>query len=350
MKAALRWLHRWLGLTLGLAMVVITLSGCWLIYEREIASPGYRLDTQAESLPLQTLLDKAAPMLPSGDILLRMSNKNDRAYQVWGGPEYSTHIVIDQYSGRIIEVRPSDYWPSGWMFEMHSELLNGKPGEKVTGWLAVGFLALTIMGLVLWLPRTWKTLWQMRFGRSLFLTHHDLHAQAGILAVPALLVALITGITLCFSAPTTDFLNRMFDKSTPKIPKVLAGDARLPLDRLVAIANQNMPGGRVSIIAIPGAVDKPVLVRKRMPDDPHTNGLNFIYLDPYTGQIVKNIPIAKADAGRQWFNWAYPLHTGEVLGGWHTWLLFASGLVPAILMVTGLTMYLLRRKIIRPRR
>jgi hypothetical protein len=39
-----------------------------------------------------------------------------------------------------------------------------------------------------------------------------------------------------------------------------------------------------------------------------------------------------------------------VLGGWHTWLLFASGLVPTVLLVTGLTMYLLRRKIITPRR
>lgn len=347
----LRWLHRWLGLVLGLAIAVITLSGCWLIYERELATPDYHLDTKQPRLPLQTLLDNASGSLPAGDVLLRIPGREDRAYQIWAGPEYTTQVVVDQYSGGIIEVRSSDYWPGGFLFDLHSELLNGKTGEMVSGWIGVGFLVLVVAGIVLWLPRTWKTLWQLRFGRSLFLTHHDIHAQSAILAVPALLLALITGITLCFSTPTSNALNALFDKAPPKLPKLEpAGRQRLALDKLVEAADLALPGGRVRMVNIPGSPEKPVLVRKRMEGDPHSNGLNFIYVDPYTAEIVKAIPIAKADAGRQWFNWAYPLHTGEVLGGWHTWLLFVSGLVPTVLLVTGLTMYLVRRKIIKPRR
>lgn len=117
----------------------------------------------------------------------------------------------------------------------------------------------------------------------------------------------------------------------------------------LAAANAALPGGRIGIIML-GNGTAPVIVRKQLPAEPHPNGLNFIYLHPVTAEVLQLIPLNEADAGRRWFNWLYPLHTGQALAPWHHWLLFVCGLLPPALLVTGLTTYFIRRKNLRSRR
>lgn len=325
------------------------MSGSWLIYERELNEPPYRLNSSHPVLPLQTLLERAMAVLPSnGDIQVRIPQRRDRAYQFWAGTEVSMQVVIDQYTGKVLARRTPDYWPHGWIFELHSELLAGKTGEEIAGWIGVGFLAVTTIGIILWWPKSWKNIWQLRLSRGQYITHRDLHGQFGILAAPALIVAAVTGTSLCFSTVTGNMLNTLFNHKpadTPKISVTDGGYPRAGLDKLVNAAELALPGGRVGVILIPAALNQPVVVRKQLADEPHPNGLNFIYLDPHTAEVVKLIPLSHAGAGKQWFNLAYPLHTGQAFNSWHQWLLLISGLIPALLLVTGLTMYLLRRQL-----
>lgn len=348
-RRELKWLHRWLGIILGLVISIITLSGSWLIYERELNDPPYRLNSSHPVLPLQMLLERALEALPgNSDIHVRMPQRKDRAYQFWAGTEVSAQVVIDQYTGEILAKRTPDFWPYGWIFELHSELLSGKMGEEIAGWIGVCFLAVATTGIILWWPRNWRNIWQLRLSRGQYITHHDLHGQFGILAAPALIVAAVTGISLCFSTFTDNMLNSLFNNkpaNAPKISEVDIGYPRCSLDKLVNAAELALPGGRIGVILIPAAPNKPVVMRKQLAGEPHPNGLNFIYLNPYTAEVMKLIPLSQAGAGKKWFNWAYPLHMGQAFNSWHQWLLLVSGLIPTLLLVTGLTMYLLRRQL-----
>lgn len=350
MKAAVKWLHRWLGLLLGLVLAVVSLSGSWLIYDRELAAPDYALSSAPATLPLQALYERAMQALPEGSkVMLRFPQQAGQPYQFWSIGAEQQRVVIDPYSGDILALHAPDHWPYGWMFELHTALLAGERGEWLLGWLGVGFLVMTVLGIVLWWPRNWRSAWRLRLSGNRFLRHYDLHRQCGLLAAPCLLLALITGISLNFSDAFGPFLDRFSNAaahSAPVIEPAAHSSAAASLDTLAWAANTALPGGRVGIITLNG-LGQPVVVRKQLPDDPHPNGLNFIYLHPATAKVLKVVPLADAGASRNYFNWAYPLHTGQALQPWHHWLLLACGLLPPALLFTGLTLYLLRRRATR---
>lgn len=345
MKAGLKWLHRWLGLFLGLVLSIVSLSGSWLIYDRELSASNAALAAQSAPLPLQTLYERTKQVLPEGsNVMLRFPQQSGQPYQFWSTSPTQQRAFINPYNGDILAVHAPDYWPYGWMFELHTALLADENGEWLLGWLGVGFVLMTVLGILLWLPRNWQSAWRMRLGGNRFLRHYDLHRQFGLLTAPVLLLAFVTGISLNFSDTFNRFLNELTD-SAPQTPSVVAatGEKRASLDALADAANKALPGGRIGIITL-GRQDQPVIVRKRLPDDPHPNGLNFIYLHPSTAAVLKVIPVGEAGAGRNFFNWAYPLHTGQALQPWHHWLLLVCGLLPPALLFTGLTMYLIRRR------
>lgn len=341
----LRWLHRWLGIALGVFIAIVGLSGSWLIYDRELAAPAYAVDPSGAPLPLQALYEEARAHLPANsDISIRFPRSRGLPFQLWAGEQ---QVVIDQSTGSILAVREAEFWPYGWLFHLHKELLLGKPGENLTGWIGIGVLLILVAGLVLWWPRKWKNAFQLRRSQGRMIFWRDLHKQVGAIAVPFLLLAVITGVSLCFSEWVSSAAKAMFGPgSTPIAVKVATGKNNTPtvtLDELANLANQALPGGRIGIMSVPASAEKPVIVRKQMPGDPHPNGLNFVYLDRMTAEVSKVIPLEEAEPARRWFNWAYPLHTGEALQPWHHWVLLVIGLLPALLFLTGIYLYLLRK-------
>jgi uncharacterized iron-regulated membrane protein len=63
-------------------------------------------------------------------------------------------------------------------------------------------------------------------------------------------------------------------------------------------------------------------------------------------------PIARrhdngASAGDQFFAWQYPLHSGKAFGLPGRWIVFVSGLLTALLVVSGLMLWWRRRSPVR---
>lgn len=338
----LRWLHRWLGLTLGLFISIIGLTGSWLIYDREIATPEYVLETNKAALPLQSLFLEARSKLPvDQDVQVLFPKTSVLPY------EFKTkekQIVINQYTGEILATRSSNYWPFGWLLHLHSELLLGKPGKQITGWLGIGLILITVIGIYLWRPKKWRSGFRMRLNKSRVVSHFDMHRLVGILSAPILIVALVTGVSLSLSQFTSTIVNNVFSHpaDVPPLIELQTQNQQASLDALLLNAKHAIQNGRVYSMLVPALPIKPVLVRVKRAHDPHPNGLNLVYLHPQSGEIVETKIINQADPAKRWFNWAFPIHTGQVLPG-HLWLLFAVGLMPTFLMLTGVYLYLAGR-------
>jgi len=338
----LRWLHKWLGLLLGLFVSIIGLTGSWLIYDREVASPEYELAINQAPLSLQSLFIKASPLLPvNKDVQILFPKLPTLPYQF---KTTEKQVVINQYTGEIIVIRSRNYWPFGWLLHLHSELLLGKAGKQITGWIGVGLILITIIGIYLWQPKKWKSGFKLRSSKSQLVWYYDLHRLVGILSAPLLIVALVTGVSLSFSQATSVFVNGLFNRTADKPPLVIndARNQRASLDTMILHAKLALKNGHVHSMLIPILPIKPIVVRMKMMKDPHPNGLNLVYLHPQSGEILEVKKLNQSEPAKRWFNWAFPIHTGQVLTG-HLWLLFAIGLMPSLLMLTGVYIFLLRR-------
>lgn len=343
----LKLLHRWIGLIVGLVLVVVSISGSWLIYNREWRDPEFLLQVQQNIVPLEQLNKIAADELDnSGGVVIRFPQKPEFPYQFWSLGDGHERLFINQYNGEVLAKYLPDYWPYGWVFELHTEFLAGHQGETALGIFGFFALFISISGIILWLPKRGQRLnkhFKLRLNKNSYIRHFDLHRHIGIFAAPVFILVFITGISLVFNKEFSLFANWIANSEVTEAPKSLVTNnaKRVNLDSILETANTVMPGGRVGIMIVPQD-NKPIVVRKQMNDDPHPNGLNFIHVDATTGKLLQVVPIFQADFARKLFNWIYPLHSGQVFSGWYKWLLFILGFVPTILLFTASATFALR--------
>lgn len=340
-------MHRWLGLIIGFVLIVVSLSGSWLIYNREWREPKFSLQTQSQTIPLERLYSNAlAGLDTSAGVVIRFPQKSELPYQFWSMGDSHLRVFINQYTGEILAKYAIDYWPYGWVFELHTKFLLGPKGETALGIFGFFALFISITGIVLWLPKKGQRLnqhFKVRLNKSRYVRHFDLHRNIGILAAPILILVFITGITLVFNKEFSQLANWLANSQVVEAPKLqlINNTKRVDLDAVLETANSAMSGGRVGIMIVP-LNNKAIIVRKQMQDDPHPNGLNFIYVDATTGKLLQVTPVSQADMARKLFNWIYPLHTGQVFKEWYNWVLFAIGFVPTVLLLTACTTFTLR--------
>ena len=102
MKKALRNIHLWLSVPLGLVIAVVCFTGAMLVLEQEIVSVTHRKllfvdDAPGRPLPLGTLMGRAVQSLPPGAKATGVSVSSDprRAYRVNLSEPRGAAIVID---------------------------------------------------------------------------------------------------------------------------------------------------------------------------------------------------------------------------------------------------------------
>jgi len=82
------------------------------------------------------------------------------------------------------------------------------------------------------------------------------------------------------------------------------------------------------------------------PHDWHRIGLNYVYLEPADGRVIRSLRFSRANAGTRAILFMYPLHFGRFGGHWSATALYGVmvlyvivGVAPFVLMVTGFLMY-----------
>ena len=172
--------------------------------------------------------------------------------------------------------------------------------------------------------------------------NYDLHRTGGFYAAGMLVLIALTGTTLVYKDGATAAVARLAGRPAPEKPTVTRpadGAAPRPLPELLRRADAALPAGDVRRLTFPAKADASLIVRKRLPGELHPNGVNYIYLDPYSGMVLRVDRAAAGDAGQRFLNARYPLHIG-LWGGLFSRCLHAlAGLVPATLFITGLVMW-----------
>jgi uncharacterized iron-regulated membrane protein len=257
----------------------------------------------------------------------------------------SLKVYVDPYSGVVLGARAPRQSLVGSLRSLHVSLFSGRVGEGIVGVSGFALIALCLSGLVLWWPgRNLSVGFTVRRPLRWRRANYDLHRLGGILSLALLLLAGLTGAALAFPAPFERTLQLVTGTPRPSAPPTpgAATGAPLPLDVLLAHADQAMPGARTTRIDLPASPNGTLRVRKRFPQEPHPNGMSFVYVDPHSGVVLRADSALDASWSARLMALRYPLHIGA-LGGTATRLLgVLTGLFPVGLFLTGFFLWIAR--------
>ena len=349
-----RWwlwqLHFWAGLSAGLLWLVIGLTGSLLVFIpelRRVEVPGWtKVVPTARALPIQTSVDRLLEKRP-GDRMFSISweFKPDWALNVRTvAPNGDRiHYFVNQYDGTLLGSVNYHQSKLQWFYDLHADLLTGGTGRKVNAWFAFLLATGATVGLLLWWRgiRHWKLGLEYRTQASWKRQSWDLHNLGGFIFYLPLLLLSLTGAYYAYEPAFGWVISAM--TGGPSIippPKLQQSNAPWrPLDEIAKNALDALPGSTLSMINFPQKPGEAMSLRLKLPSDPHRIGLNWVYLDPTSGNVLRLDRFSEQPLGVQMMRLMTPVHYGTI-GGYATRILWImAGLMPGVLFVTSLLMW-----------
>ncbi|MET3493811.1 PepSY-associated TM helix domain-containing protein [Variovorax boronicumulans] len=360
LRAPLRrlWLkiHRWVGLTLGPVLALTALLGAVLVVakpiDRQVHSDFFVARSAgdaiaaAAALPLEALrLRITAEFGPDTNFTLRPPHHADETLWVLVRGKWEGTLYLDPGTGAEQGRRGAEEGFYNLAYKIHNSLLLGSTGKSILAFVALAYLFLLVTGLVLWWPVRWPPSLRIVLNRGLLRGLFDLHRTGGAVLGLLIAVSVATGAYMAWR-PLGDFISAAMGQHPVKPPSIPKGGAigpRLPLDELVARAQQVHPGQPIGYVLVPGKADRPIRVRFRLPDDPHPNGISSVWLNPMSGEVLAARKWQDLDAGNGAVAVIFPLHTGELGGVAHQIVTALLGLALAGLGFSGVWLWWRRR-------
>jgi uncharacterized iron-regulated membrane protein len=202
--------HSWVGLTIGLYVVVICLTGSVLVFRTEVYAyfrpwatvvpTGARMDQQA--------LAASAMRAYPGLSLVRVQIKRREpaaAADVWlDGRGPRLHRLFNPYTGADLgDAEPRATRAFEWISDLHDNLLTGLRGRSVNGIGGLAAMGLGLSGLVVWWPARghWRRSVLVRRHQSWTRMARDFHGALGFWSAAMVLMWALTGVYLAHPEP-----------------------------------------------------------------------------------------------------------------------------------------------------
>jgi uncharacterized iron-regulated membrane protein len=345
--------HIWIGLLVGLVLLVVALSGAALIFrgslERVLDPQRFIVAPSSPRLPLDELAARARAAHPAAELesVRYFGDRTEPVLAYFSGPGCQDYVHLNPYTGAVLGIRQRYNEGFGWIEGLHKYLrLDPDTGEIVNASFAFGFVTLVLAGLALWWPATRRTLKAgltlnpRLSGRPWLL---NVHKTLGVYASLIILFSALTGIPIALAS--TRIVYYRLTGSKKELPIRAAANASLGFIGLEPIARRIddlMPNARETYIALPknGIVISYAIEAMA----PHPNARSYVWLQADNGQVLRHTPYARARVGFRLYYSTVSLHTA-VAGGWamKIILLFAALTVP-VLAFTGVASYARRRQ------
>lgn len=350
----IRMTHLWLGLTSGLVVIVIAVTGCLYAFQSEIqdlTQPYRFVEKQGNSLPPSVLKAIAEKELPAKKIHAVLYGKPGRAAQViffnFLPDHYYYIIYLDPVTGRVIKVK--DMLKDFFQIVLDGHFYLWLPpliGQPVVATFTLIFVVMLISGIILWWPKNkkaapqrftikWKAAWKRR--------NFDLHTVIGFYASFLALILALTGLVWGFqwfaksvhaAAGGKKSLLYIEPPSTSLISKI---DEHSALDKVWQKMNEAYPGAIIEV-HIPESEHGSIAANANSEEGTYWK-TNYHYFDQYSLEELSVDHVygkfKEADAADKLMRLNYDIHTGAILGLPGKILAFFASLLVASLPVTG---------------
>lgn len=363
-RNAIGKIHLWLGLTSGLLVFVIVVTGCIYAFQREIQdlTQPYRFVERQnkEFLPPSVLRAAAEEHLAGKHIHAVLYSGPDRAAQVIYyslDPEYYYLVYVNPYTAEVLRVFDVEASFFNFILEGHFYLwLPPEIGQPIVATATLVFVVMLFTGIVLWWPRAkgaakqrFTIRWTARWRR----VNYDLHNVLGFYVWVVAIVFALTGLVWGFQW----FANGVYslaggEKSLlytePLSDTTVRYAGEVPvIDKIYYEMKKLYPNAKMIEVHIP-ETNASVIGANANPDDDTYWAIDYRYYDQYTleelsvdhiyGRFPGSTPADKL------LRMNYDIHTGAVLGLPGKILAFFASLICSSLPVTGVYIWWGRKK------
>jgi uncharacterized iron-regulated membrane protein len=392
-RRAIFWCHLAAGVFAGLVVLIMSVTGVLLTYEKQIIAWADTRNYQvapptpgASRLSVETLLARAGEALPGAtvtSVTLRSDGSEPAALALTNnpaaGPAAARTVFINPYTGAVMGEAPKGVRSffrlvTDWHRWLGAGGENRAIGKAVTGACNLVFLFIVVSGFYLWWPRTltWpqfkNILW---FKRGLPGKARDFnwHNVIGFWSAAPLFVVVLSATVISYPW-ASNLVYRLVGENPPApappptqrpvpsnnasqtggaqaAPAAAAPDG---LDRLFARAEQQMPGWRAISLRLPGAGDKHATFTIDAGYGGQPQKRATLTLDRASGEVVRWEPFTSFSTGRRLRTILRFAHTGEVAGLIGQTVAGLVSLGGAFLVWTGLALTLRRFRAWRARR
>jgi ferredoxin-NADP reductase/uncharacterized iron-regulated membrane protein len=349
-------LHRWSGLTMGLVITFLAVTGALFVLRPsldQIVNRDLRVVSACDQrMPLDALAGIARAAHPGAKL---------HSIEVSAAANSSTavkftdkdYVYLNPCSGAVLGTQ-NQY---GGLFGLADSLHRFRfmeNGRLVAGWNNVVFLVLLLAGgLYLWWPRRGQRLKSaLKFNPRLPGSARtiNLHKVVGIYTSVVLLAIALTAVPISFE-PVQDLFYRATGTTKlapPPRSAPAAGARRLPMEQFWQNSKLAFPNQEWVSIRYPVKPADPVAFEVLEQGAAHEIAKSYLYLDAYSGTTLRLLHYdADVPLGRKLYLYCIALHSGLVGGLPYQILLLLACIGIAVLAYSGLSPYL-RRKLRKP--
>ena len=363
-KKAIGKIHLWLGLSSGIIVFIIAITGCLYAFQEEIqnSTEEYRFVEKQNKpfLPpsqLEQIARKELPGKALHAVKYNGAEKSAEAIFFHYEPTYYHIVYLNPYTGKVMETANMEDGFFRFILDGHFYLwLPPEIGQPVVASFTLVFLTLLLSGLYLWYPRNknatkqrfrfkWKkdTKWKRK--------NYDLHNITGFYVLLIALIFAVTGLVwgfqwFAYSYYTTFGGEKSLVYEDPISDKKSVPTAN-PLDKVWALMQKEYPTAK-SIEVHPPENDSTSIAANANPEEGTFWKTDYRYFDQYTleEKEVKHIYGKYDNAGTadKLMRMNYDLHTGAVFGLAGKIFAFLISLLIATLPISGFYIWWGRNK------
>ncbi|MEG8231359.1 sulfite reductase flavoprotein subunit alpha [Pseudomonas orientalis] len=361
LKKTLFQLHWFFGITAGLVLALMGITGAAYSFQDEIL--------RALNPTVLNVQKREAGVLPPAELVRKLeAAEGKRVAMLWvedhsgkaarvsftppPGEQRGPLRYFDPYTGDYLgDAVGQDVF--SFILQLHRFLAIGDTGRNITGACTLILLFFCLSGLYLRWPRqvrnwrVWLTLDWRKKGRSF---NWDLHSVFGTWCLLLYLLAALTGLYWSYdwySRGVTQLLSdapqneRMRKRGPPPAGPAPAANYEAIWSSIYSNAG---PGLSAYNIRLPAVAGQPATVYYLLDSSPHDRALNQINLDPATGEVTAHERYASKSLKAQLLTSVYALHTGSYFGLVGRIVLTVSALLMPLFFITGWLLYLDRRR------
>lgn len=345
--------HRWTGLTVGLVIVMLAVTAAIIVFRPQLeplTSP-HLFDVSQCTTPLS--LDAQ-----TANAVMAHAGSRPEDIRIHPGTHEPTQIrfadrevlYVDPCSAQVLGEQNKYGGLFGLPEKLHRfKFIEGEVGAAIDGTITLIFaLVLIAGGLIVWWPPTLvalKSALKFRLHLRGIAFTLNLHNVVGIYSSLVLLVTTLTALPISFqwAHHAINWVTGSQARESGPSSKLVEGAMPLPMESLWQRALALVPEPKEAVVRFPRNPQEAVEVYLVGSDAPHSNARSYVYLDAYTGELLKFAPYAQSSPGYKVYSLLVPLHTGEIGGVFVQFLFFLGMLGVPVLAYTGFSSYLRRR-------
>lgn len=351
-RSVLFWLHLVSGVLAGVVVLIMSVTGVALTYEKQMLEWADRRAWSAPPsadtarLSPETLLARVREARPEA-VPTTLTLRADPSAPATLALDGAGPLLVEPFTGAVIGPPPAGLRTffrtmTNWHRWLALEGTSRPVGKAVTGAANLAFLFIVLSGIYLWVPRVWSRL-QFRnvlwFRRGLTSKARDFNWHNVIGIWSAVPLAIVVAGAVPISYPwASNLVYRLAGEAPPQPsgaprPGSPAGagargaarggdtvrEPRAPLlleglDQRFATADRQIAGWRAMTIRLPQAAGQPYVftIDEGYGGQPQKRGT--LTINQASGAVEKWETFADQSAGRRLRSWFRFAHTGEYYG------------------------------------